>query len=164
MTSARLRRIVLGIGNLDRGDDAAGRRVARLLRWILPEDIEVAEHDGEATALLARFDGAAAAFLVDACTSGAPAGTVRRFDVSAAPLPEAAFGLSTHGFGLAEAVELARALGQLPPRCVVYAIEGASFAGGAPLSPAVAAAVADVARRLGTEIVGNAGAEGGRHA
>ncbi|MDX3966862.1 MAG: hydrogenase maturation protease [Bradyrhizobium sp.] len=164
MTSARLRRIVLGIGNPDRGDDAAGRRVARLLRWRLPEDVEVAEHDGEATALLARFDGAAAAFLVDACTSGAPAGTVRRFDVSAVPLPEAAFGLSTHGFGLAEAVELARALGQLPPRCVVYAIEGACFAGGAPLSPAVAAAVADVARRLGAEIVGNAGAEGGRHA
>lgn len=157
-------RVVLGIGNPERGDDAAGRQVARLLRWRLPEDVEVAEHDGEATALLARLDGAAAAFLIDACTSGAPAGTVRRFDVSAGPLPQAAFGLSTHGFGLAEAVDLARALGQLPPRCVVYAIEGASFAEGAPLSPAVAAAVADVARRLGAEIVGNADPKDGRHA
>ncbi|MGE0333992.1 MAG: hydrogenase maturation protease [Gammaproteobacteria bacterium] len=164
MTSTSPRRIVLGIGNPDRGDDAAGRQVARLLRWRLPEDVEVAEHDGEATALLARIEGAAVAFLVDACASGAPAGTVHRFDVSAAPLPQAAFGLSTHGFGLAEAVELARALGQLPPRCVVYAIEGASFAGGAPLSPSVAAAVADVTRRLGAEIVGNAGAEERRHA
>ena len=49
-------------------------------------------------------------------------------------------------------MELARALAQLPPHCVVYAIEGASFETGAPLSQAVAAAVADVAARLRTEI------------
>lgn len=159
MTRAALRRIVIGIGNLDRGDDAAGRRVARLLRRMLPDDIEVAEHDGEATALLARLDGVAAAFLVDACAAGAPVGTVRRFDLGETLLPQAAFGMSSHRLGLAEAVELARALGQLPPRCVVYAIEGGSFAVGAALSPALNAAVAEVARRLAAEIVSNA--EGG---
>ena len=164
MPSTRLRRIILGIGNPDRGDDAAGRRVARLLRGMLPDDIEVAELDGEATTLLARLDGAAVAFMVDACASGAPAGTVHRFDVSATPLPQAAFGLSTHGFGLAEAVELARALGQLPAMCIVYAIEGESFEVGAPLSLPVAAAIADVARRVGAEIAGNARTEDRRHA
>lgn len=164
MTRVAIRRIVIGIGNPDRGDDAAGRRVARLLRRMLPDDVEVAEHDGEATTLLAWLDGAAAAFMIDACASGVPAGTVHRFDVSAAPLPQAAFGLSTHGFGLAEAVELARALGQLPMHCIVYAIEGESFEVGAPLSLPVVAAVADVARRLGAEIVGNADAEHRRHA
>ena len=60
---------------------------------------------------------------------------------AATPLPRGALGMSTHGFGLAEALELARALGQLPRRCIVYAIEGASFETGAPLSPEVAAAV-----------------------
>lgn len=150
------RRIVLGIGNPDRGDDAAGRRVAQLLRRMLPEHVEVAEHDGEATALLARLDGAAAAYLIDACVSGAPAGTVHRFDVGTAPLPQAAFGLSTHGFGLAEAVELARSLGQLPEHCIVYAIEGNSFEIGAPLSPPASAAVAEVVRRLGSEITSHA--------
>ena len=95
-----------------------------------------------------------AAFLVDACASGAPAGTVRRFDVAETPLPAAAFGLSSHGLGLAEAIELARALGLLPPSCVVYAIEGQSFAIGAPLSPPVATAVAAVAARLRVEIGG----------
>lgn len=156
MTNAASRRIVLGIGNPDRGDDAVGRRVARLLRWMLPDDVEVAEHDGGATALLARLDGAAVAYLIDACASGAPTGTVHRFDASAAPLPQAAFALSTHGLGLAEAVELARALGQLPPRCIVYAVEGESFDLGAPLSLPVSAAVAEVVQRLGSEIVGNA--------
>lgn len=157
-------RIVLGIGNPERGDDAAGRNVARLLRGMLPAEVEVAEHDGEATALLTRLDGAQAAFLVDACGSGAQVGTVRRFDVSMAPLPHGALGLSTHGFGPAEAIELARALGQLPPRCIVYAIEGASFEAGAPLSPPVATAVAQVAQRICAEITGTGFPEDERHA
>lgn len=158
MTHVGGRRIVIGIGNPDRGDDVAGRRVARLLRWMLPDEIQVAEGEGEATALLARFDGVAAAFLIDACVSGAPAGTVRRFDVVAVPLPKTAFGVSTHGFGLAEAVELARTLDQLPPRCILYAIEGESFEVGLPLSPPVAAAIVGLARRLGAEILGEANA------
>jgi hydrogenase maturation protease len=152
MSSARCRQIVLGIGNAERGDDAAGRAVARLLQGRLPDDVEIAELEGEAMELLARFEGADAAFLVDACWSGAPAGSVRRLDVNVTPLQQGLFSLSTHGFGLAEAVELARALAQLPPYCVVYAIEGATFETGAPLSPAVAAAVADVAGRVQTEI------------
>jgi hydrogenase maturation protease len=154
------RRIVLGIGNPDRGDDAAGRRVAHLLRRMVPDDVEVAEHDGEATALLASFEGAAAAYLVDACASGAPTGTVHRFDIGAAPLPQSLFGLSTHGLGLAEAIELARALGQLPARCIVYAIEGESFELGSALSLPVSAAIAEVVQRLGSEVIGNAKAGG----
>lgn len=161
---SRRRRIVLGIGNPDRGDDAAGRAVVRLLRGAPPDGVEIVEQDGEATAVLAQLEDAAAAFVVDACASGAPAGTVRRFDVAAGPLPQAAFGLSTHGFGLAEAIELARALGQLPPYCVVYAIEGSSFDAGAPLSSTVAAAVVAVAERLRAEIGADAEPGEQRHA
>ena len=151
-TANQRRQIVLGIGNPERGDDAAGRAVVRLLRHMPLDGIELVEQGGEATALLACLEGATTAFVVDACTSGASPGTVQRFDVGAGPLPHAAFGLSTHGFGLAEAIELARALGQLPRRCVVYAIEGSVFDAGAPLSPVVAAAVATVAARLRTEV------------
>ena len=126
--------------------------VARLLRGRLPADVAVVELSGEATELLAGLEGAAAAMLVDAAASGAPPGTVRRFDVAAGPLPAGSFTLSSHGFGLVEAVELARALGQLPPRCIVYAIEGASFETGAPLSAAVAAALPEVADRIAAEL------------
>jgi hydrogenase maturation protease len=162
VASASARCVVLGIGNPDRGDDAAGREVARLVRRILPRRIDVTEHAGEATDLLIRMEGAAAAFLVDACVSEAPAGTIWRFDAGAGPLPERAFGLSTHGFGVAEAIELARALDRLPPRCIVYAIEGSSFELGAPLSPQVEAAAADVARRLCAEITNLSAAWGER--
>ncbi len=47
--------------------------------------------------------------------------------------------------GLAEAVELARALGRLPARLVVYGIEAASFETGAEPSAAVRAAAESVA-------------------
>jgi len=150
--SAPPRCVVLGVGNPDRGDDAAGPIVARALRGRLPDGVAVIEGSGEATALIAHMDGAAAVFLIDACVSGAPPGTVHRVDASAAPVPERLRGLTTHGFGVAAAVELARAVGQLPPRCVIYAIEGAAFETGAALSPAVAAAAAEAARALCAEI------------
>ena len=152
MPNTRPRCIVIGIGNPDRADDAAGRAVVRRLHGTLPPEVEIVEHDGEATSLLACLEGAEMAFLIDACASAAPAGTVRRFDVSVMPLPHGTFNLSTHGFGLAEAIELARALGQLPSRCIVYAIEAGSFEAGDPLSPPVAVAISDVGEQVRAEI------------
>jgi hydrogenase maturation protease len=146
------RRIVIGIGNPDRGDDAAGRAVARRLRGTVPASVEITEHDGEPAALLAAFDGAAAAFLIDACVSGTPAGTIYRFDLNETPLPQQASVVSSHGYGLAEAIELARVLGQLPRRCIAYLIEGRSFEFGADLSPPMARAVTAVVRRLRIEL------------
>lgn len=145
--------VVLCVGNPHRGDDAAGRAVAHVLGPSLG-GAEIVEEEGEATKLLARLDGADAAYIVDACVSGAAPGAIRRFDVNAGPLPHTAFGASTHGFGLAEALELARALGVLPSRCIVYAIDGVTFDVGASMSPAVAAAVKIVADRLRTDILG----------
>jgi hydrogenase maturation protease len=172
-TSNRPCCIVIGIGNPDRGDDAAGPAVARSLRdgvTAAPNldcglagpapaiRLAIIEHHGEAAALIREMTAAERLFLIDACVSGAPPGTIHRFDVSCAPMPALASCYSTHGFGLAAAVELARALGRLPCLCVVYAIEGTSFATGAPLSPPVAKAAAEVVRRLSAEIDGDGSA------
>ena len=140
--------LIIGLGNPDRGDDAAGRAVVARLKTRLPMGMRAIESGGEATALLARFCEADEVILIGAAMSGARPGTVERFEAHEAPLPAARFGLSTHGFGLAEAIELARTLGQLPRRCVVYAIEGRSFALGDPLSPDVEAAVGAVVARI----------------
>ncbi len=161
MAGAAARRVVIGIGNPDRGDDGVGQAVVRRLQGTLPDDIELIEHAGDATALVARLDGVSTAYFVDACSFGAAPGTVHRFDLATSPLPQSEPGPSTHDFGLAGAVELARVLGRLPPYCVAYTIEGASFALGAPLSPPVQAAVEEVARRLTAEITGAAGTPGG---
>jgi hydrogenase maturation protease len=137
--------VVIGIGNPDRGDDAAGRLVARRLAQLLPPGITVIELDGEVSSLLAHLETASAAWLIDACKSGAPAGTIQRFDATASALPQSLRDLSSHALGLAQSVELARKLGRLPPRCIIYAIEGPSFEHGEPVSPAVAKAVEDFA-------------------
>jgi hydrogenase maturation protease len=142
--------MVIGVGNAWRGDDAAGLAVARRLRELAPAGIEVREHEGEATGLVEAWSGADHVVVVDAAAFGAPAGSVRRFDAGAGPLPARVLRSSTHAFGVPDAVELARALGRLPARLDVYAVEGADFAAGAALTPAVAAAVEGLAQALGS--------------
>lgn len=143
---------VIGIGNPDRGDDGAGRAVAAYLRERVSDSATVLEHNGEVSDLLERLEAAEAVYLVDAAASGATPGTIHRLDAHDGPLPGSLFALSTHGFGPGEAVELARAMGSLPRICVIYAIEGANFEAGAPLSDAVAAASCEVVERLLAEL------------
>jgi hydrogenase maturation protease len=140
--------MVIGVGNAWRGDDAAGLAVARRLRELAPNGMEVREHEGEATGLVEAWTGADHVVVVDAAASGAPAGTLWRFDAGARPLPARVLRSSTHAFGVPDAVELARALGRLPPRIEVCAIEGADFAAGAALTSAVAVAVEHLAQTL----------------
>jgi hypothetical protein len=47
---------------------------------------------------------------------------------------------------------LARAVGQLPPRVIVYGVEGEDFSMGAQLSPTVRAAVGEVVTRIIADI------------
>ena len=108
--------------------------------------------EGEPTALLAAFEGASAVWLVDAVSSNREPGTVHRLDATAQELPTDVFQTSTHHVGLAETVELARALGRLPHSTVVYGIEGASFDVGEGLTPEVAAIIDVVADAVRKEV------------
>jgi hydrogenase maturation protease len=53
---------------------------------------------------------------------------------------------------VAEAVEMARTLGELPKHVVLYGIEGESFETGGEITPAVRAAVPEVARLIAGDI------------
>ncbi|HLH83652.1 MAG TPA: hydrogenase maturation protease [Trebonia sp.] len=142
--------LVIGIGNPDRGDDAAGLAVARRVREATAAarcEVTVVELAGDQLALLDAWDGEKEVYAVDAVWSGATPGTVFRFD-AARPLGVRFAGRGTHTFSLADVVELARALGRLPARLTGYGIEGAAFGFGAGLSPPVAAAAEAVAARL----------------
>ena len=137
MTSA----LVLGIGHPFRGDDGIGPLVAERLAALHLPGLTALAHHGEGTDLMARWVGFDVVVVVDATRSGAAPGTVRRWDAVAETLPAALFPKSSHLFGLAEAVEMARRLGRLPPRLTVIGVEGRDFAPGTGLSPEVAAAV-----------------------
>ena len=79
------RRVVIGVGNAYRGDDGAGLAVAEGARGRLPADVDVLDCEQEPTRLLDLWESASVAVVVDAVVSGAPAGTVHRFDASDSP-------------------------------------------------------------------------------
>jgi hydrogenase maturation protease len=141
--------LVIGVGNELRGDDGAGlvvvRRLAARARAV---GLDVEEEQNDSTGLIERWRGRNAVVLVDAVVTEAP-GTVLRFDASQAPLPARPRGSSsTHAVAVYEAIELARVLGGLPDRVVVYAVGGATFEAGAGISPVVAAAVPALAEQV----------------
>ena len=147
---------VVGIGNPYRRDDGVGLEVARLLRDRPPPAVTVAECEGEPTALLTAWEDADAAWIIDAAHPGAgrfetPAGTVHRMVVTDDPLPANLLAASTHALGLADAIEISRALGRLPEHVVIYAIFGRDFTAGEGLTPAVAAAAHTAAAAIRAE-------------
>jgi hydrogenase maturation protease len=144
---------VIGIGNRFRSDDAAGLEVVARLRGSLPAGVELLEREGEPTALIDAWAGADDVWVVDAVLSRAAPGTLHRLDAASGELPAELFRASTHHLGLAEAVELARAVGALPARLVVYGIEAAELAVGEGLSPAVADAVERAAGAVREEVL-----------
>ncbi|MBV8257430.1 MAG: hydrogenase maturation protease [Actinobacteria bacterium] len=143
---------VVGVGNALRGDDAAGLVVVQLLEADPPDGVRLMTCEGEPLSLLSSWGTCDTVYVVDATNSGIAAGTVRRFEADAAPLPDDLNHSSTHLLGVAEAIELGRTLGKLPPRTVLYAIEGAAFDTGGPLSLEVAAAVEQVAAAIREEL------------
>jgi hydrogenase maturation protease len=140
--------LVLGIGNAYRSDDAVGLLVARQVRAAAPPGVTVGEESGEGVALMDAWEGALRVVLCDAVVSGGVPGTIYRLDAQAGPIPTEFFNYSTHAFSVAEAVELARALGRLPPRLIIYGVEGRDFHAGTELSPPVAAAVPELVARI----------------
>ena len=142
-----MRVVAVGVGNSYRSDDGAGLAVAERLHEAAPE-VEVLTCEQEPLRLLDAWDGADLAIVVDAVASGAPPGTVHRFDATIEPVPATVFRGSTHALGVGDAIELARTLGRLPERVLVFGIEGERFSAGEELSPAVAAAVEPLAATL----------------
>ncbi|WP_329331770.1 hydrogenase maturation protease [Streptomyces sp. NBC_00663] len=144
---------VIGVGNEFRRDDGVGWAVlARLGERPLPPDTVLTTCDGDPGRLIGLWEGARLAVVVDAAHAhpGTP-GRVHRLELAAGLLGRTPT-TSSHGLGLGEAVELARVLGQLPERLVVYAVEGADATLGTGLSPAVADAVEPVVTAVADEL------------
>ena len=90
--------------------------------------------------------------MIDAVQSGSVAGTIHRFEAHLHPLPVPIFRDSTHAFGLIEAIDLSRAMNQLPSNLVVYGIEGENFEAGVGLSPSVLNGINNLVEKVRREI------------
>jgi hydrogenase maturation protease len=145
--------LIIGIGNPDCGDDAIGPLIARLLLGRVPPGVAILERAGDMLGLIEDWTGRQGVVLIDAAAAITTPGCFHRIDLLREPVPIGLSLASTHAFGVADAVELARALGQLPGKLIVYAVEGCRFEPGAPQSPEVVAAAERVAAQVVSEVV-----------
>ena len=143
---------IICCGNRDRGDDGAGLLVAEQLHQL---GISAEICSGEASALIASWDGAPDVILVDAVKTECTPGTVNLWDANKTEIPRRR-SASTHGFGVAEAITLARTIGRLPATLQVFGIEASSFELGIEISPAVEQAAKKLAQELACRSKGSA--------
>jgi hydrogenase maturation protease len=132
--------LVIGVGNRFRRDDGVGPAVLDALAGRLPGD-RLVESDGEPARLLDSWDGVDLVVVVDAALTGAAPGTCLLVEPTAGQDLPAGHLTSSHGAGIGHALALGQALGRLPDRLVLVAVEGDDLGEGPGLTPAVAAAV-----------------------
>jgi hydrogenase maturation protease len=111
---------VIGVGS-HHGDDRAGWEVAERLRRRANLGAEIVSVS-DVSNLLHHFDDCDRLILIDACLSGDTPGTVKRLEWPDARIRSRG-GTSTHGLGIADALELAEQLAQRPREIVLFAIE-----------------------------------------
>jgi hydrogenase maturation protease len=140
--------VLIGIGNPFRGDDGLALVLVRSIRDEIPSGIHVLQETGDGSELLEGWKGADCAVLIDAVQSGSPPGTIHRFDARKEKLPIWFSHSSTHSFGVAGAIELARMMGEMPAQLIVYGIEGLDFSPGTELSPDVVEAMPAAAQLI----------------
>ncbi|MFC1665692.1 hydrogenase maturation protease [Pseudomonadota bacterium] len=144
---------LIGVGNAFRNDDGVGIELAKRLSAQLPGS-EFIQASGEGAGLMESWSNSKLVYLFDAVSSGNQAGTVHRFDVNQQPIPRGFFNYSTHAFSVAEAVEMARVLDELPDSMVIYGIEGTNFDMGSTISDDVFAACDELEPQVIEEIRG----------
>ena len=142
---------IFGLGNPQGGDDAAGILVARALAR---RGIGTVEHEGSPLDLIEMWQATDSVIVIDAVSSGCNPGTIHIWDASVADFSKDVFRSSTHAFGLAETVRLARTLDRFPKKLTIYGIEAVHFGAGAPPSPAVLEAVERVVDQIASQVAG----------
>jgi len=155
-TSSSTRTLVVGCGNLLRGDDAVGPVLVRHLAALgTPPGVRLADGGTAGMDVAFAMRGQDTVVVVDASTgSGHPAGTLYRVPgerLEELPPPE---GRNLHAFRWDGALAFARWLlkEDYPREVVVYLIEAQSLGHGDPLSPVVERTMKDLADRLLVEL------------
>jgi len=107
---------------------------------------------GNGVTLMETWTTASRVILIDAVSSGAKPGKIHRLDALTQPIPAGFSFPSTHAFGVAEALQLARILRRLPSSLLVYGIEGKNFFAGVSLSSKVENAAREVVEQIVKEV------------
>ncbi|HMA10279.1 MAG TPA: hydrogenase maturation protease [Steroidobacteraceae bacterium] len=140
------RACIFGIGSPS-GDDQAGWLTVDALLGLGVGAVKLDRPGANLIPLLEKADWV---ILVDATQGSGRAGDIRHFGRD--DWAGHGGGLSSHGFGVLDALMLAQALGSLPPRLELYGIEiGSANPGGAP-GGNVRAAALRLAQRIAASL------------
>ncbi len=143
--------LILGIGNILMGDEGVGVEVVRRLEGMqLPEGVECLDGGTGSFVLLEPMQAAARVILVDATADGKPPGTVTRLEPRfSRDYPKA---LTAHDIGLKDLLDAFHLLGDPPPVTLFAVTVAPPLEVGIGLTPAIAAAVPQVARLILAEL------------
>lgn len=146
--------LVVGVGNLQCGDDGAGIQVARLLRSRALPQVEISEiHANDAATLALPSNPGGAIFIVNTTISGQRPGFVHRSESHNGQIPEHLLYPGLHNAPQwSEWLKSASQSGGWDSHLIHYAIEGGNFARGAEISPEVQKAVHTVLQCLIVDI------------
>jgi hydrogenase maturation protease len=150
--AAPRRVLVVGLGNTDRGDDGIGVLVANNLRGRLPSDVTILAPIRDPLSLIDDLEEFDALVCVDAAAPLGIPGRIFRINLATEDLPRDVALVSSHDFGLAPSIDLARVLQLALPDIVVYAIEGSCFEAGTGVTPQVGVAGAEAVDRIVAEV------------
>ncbi len=143
--------LVIGCGNLLRGDDAVGPVLIRRL-WDhgLPDDVQCADGGTGGMDVAFQMRGVAHAVLVDACSSGSEPGTIFELPGEEVEQLPPLSGIHLHAFRWDHALAFGRWLlkEDYPKKITVYLIEGERFEVGEGLTSNVDKAIDRLKDRL----------------
>jgi len=144
---------IIAVGNSFYGDDGVGAAVLEKIRHdgLFP-GAELFDAHTDALALLDHLVPGRMNVIVDAARMGLEPGSAVGFGPDQVRMKIKSDHLSMHGFGLAEAFELARQLGKLPEEVLIVGVEPERVAINEGLSAAVSQAVPRVISIIQAEV------------
>lgn len=145
--------LVLGLGNVLLKDEGVGVRTVERLQaeYTFPDEVTLLDGGTLGLNLLADVEAASRIIIVDAVKAGLPPGALVRLQDDEVPAflgPK----VSPHQVGLQDLLALAQLRGHMPPEIVLWGVQPWQLEPGLDLSPAVAAQVGPLARRVVDEL------------
>lgn len=147
--------LIIGCGNLLRGDDSVGPvMIRRLWEMGLPEGVFCADGGTAGMDVAFQMRGKDKVIIIDACKSGEESGTVFKVPGSELENLPPLTDIHTHNFRWDNALAFGRWLlkDEYPKEITVYLIEGESFEFGEVLSPKIKGSMEKLAVKLLEEL------------
>lgn len=150
-----MKTLIIGCGNLLRGDDAVGPLLIRHL-WErgVPRQVRIADGGTAGMDVAFQMRGAEHVILIDACQSGSTPGAIFQLPGAAVAELPPLDGIHLHAFRWDHALAFAHWLlkDDYPTNITVYLIEAANFGFGDELSGPVRQAMDELIERLLTDL------------